>query len=84
LPRVRNPLLYDIAIIMFINDEAQLWNRLSLCWTWGWTTLAWTFVWSLSWVENSNYKKILSFWFLCYIFLYGIFSFLAFFSSSPF
>jgi hypothetical protein len=68
---------------MFINDEAQEWNRLSLCWAWGLTTLAWTFVWSSSWVESSNKNFFLSFWFLCYIFQYGIFAFLALFSSPP-
>jgi len=30
-PRVRNPLLYDLVIKAFINDEALEWDRFSLC-----------------------------------------------------
>jgi hypothetical protein len=68
LPRVRNPILYDCIIRMFVDDEAREWNSLSLCWAQGWTILAWAFVLSLGWVESFNKKKF-SFWLLCYTIL---------------
>ncbi len=83
LPRVRNPILYDCIIRMFVDDEAREWNSLSLCWAQGWTILAWAFVLSLGWVESFNKKKFW-FWLLCYTFLHDIFSFLFLFSSLPF
>jgi hypothetical protein len=83
LPRVRNPILYDCIIRMFVDDEAREWNSLSLCWAQGWTILAWAFVLSLGWVE-SFYKKNSHFDYCVIQFLHDIFAFLFLFSSLPF
>jgi hypothetical protein len=82
-PRVNNPILYNLAIRVFIDNEAHEWNRLFLCWARGWTALT-TFVRSLNWVENFN-KNV--FFLILILVLYLItwnFILFSLFSSSPF